>query len=56
MILILKVDIEVENSEVFTTVLSSDGDDGIPSLLMFGEKVHRDSTVSIHSVTNAAMR
>lgn len=45
-ILILKVDIEVENSEVFTKYLSSDSD-GVPSLLKFGEKVHYDSTVSI---------
>ena len=45
-ILILKKDIEVENAEIFTNHLNKDGDEGIPSLAQFGEKVHRDSIVS----------
>ena len=45
-ILILKKDMEVENAEIFTNYLNKDGDEGIPSLAQFGEKVHRDSIVS----------
>jgi hypothetical protein len=37
---------EVENAEIFTNYLNKDGDEGIPSLAQFGEKVHRDSIVS----------